>query len=159
MDINIRVMTRKDKPGIMRILATTPEFKPSEVVVAEEVIDSYLASPRSAGYCTLVAEIDSIIAGYVCFGSTPLTEGTWDLYWIAVAADKQQQGIGGTLLGLAEKSMREEEARLVIIETSSLPAYERARQFYLNHGYEVIGRIPDFYTLGDDKLILQKRLK
>jgi hypothetical protein len=59
----------------------------------------------------------------------------------------------------AEKELLKAEGRLSIIETSSTPAYEKTRHFHLNHGYEVICRIPDFYAPGDDKLILQKRLR
>ena len=127
--------------------------------MAEEVIDSYLRDPRGSGYHTLVAELDSTIAGYICYGPTPLTEGTWDIYWMAVAPEKQGKGIGGALLAHAEERIREAQGRLAIIETSSQPEYEKTRRFHLNHGYEVIGRIPDFYALGDDKLILQKRLR
>ncbi len=143
----------------MKILQNTPEFKPSEVVVAEEVIDSYLNDPISSGYYTLIAEADSAIAGYISYGPTPLTEGTWDIYWMAVSAEKQGRGIGGALMAHAEDKIREARGRLVIIETSSQPEYEKTRRFHLSHGYEVIARIPDFYTPGDDKLILQKRLR
>ena len=143
----------------MELLRSTPEFKPAEVVVAEEVIDSYLRDPRRSGYHVFVAELDSAISGYICYGLAPLTEGTWDIYWIAVAAKKQSRGIGGALLAHAEEQIREAGGRLAIIETSSQPAYERTRRFHLGHGYEVISRIPDFYSPGDDKLILQKRLR
>ena len=141
----------------MKILQNTPEFKSSEVVVAEEVIDSYLDNPGKSGYYILVANDNSVVVGYVCYGPTPLTEGTWDLYWIAVAPDRQQQGIGRTLLKAAEQNIRDSEGRLVIIETSSVPDYEKTRNFYLNHDYEIMARIPDFYAPGDGKLILQKR--
>jgi len=141
----------------MRILRNTPEFKPSEVVVAEEVIDGYLKDPLISGYYILVAELD-LVAGYICYGPTPLTEGTWDLYWIAVAPDKQRQGIGGALMKSAEKEIMRAKGRLVIIETSSTLAYEKTKRFHTSHGYEIIARLPDFYALGDDKLILQKRL-
>ena len=158
MGINIRAMIPEDKPGIMQILYNTPEFKPSEVVVAEEIIDCYLYDPRGSGYHILAAEFNSTIAGYICFGPTPLTEGTWDAYWMAVASDKQRQGIGAALLKAAEKSIREAEGRLAIIETSSTPAYANTRHFHTRQGYKIIARIPDFYAPGDDKLILQKRL-
>jgi hypothetical protein len=49
--------------------------------------------------------------------------------------------------------------KLAIIETSSTPVYEKTRHFHFNHGYEVIRRIPDFDVPGNDKLILQKRLR
>ena len=159
MKIKIRPMTRGDKPSLMRILRNTPEFKPSEVVIAEEVIDSYLHDPDGSGYHILVAEADLSIAGYICYGPTPLTDGTWDVYWQAVAPEKQGQGIGSALTESAEDEMKKAQGRLAIIETSSMPAYEKTRRFHLSHGYEVVCHIPDFYAPGDDKLILQKRLR
>jgi len=156
--INIRAMNQEDKPSIMQILRSTAEFKRSEVIVAEEVIDSHLSDSYRSGYHILVAELNSTIAGYICFGPTPLTEGTWDIYWMAVAPDKQRKGVGSALLESAEKSIREAEGRLAIIETSSTPAYEKTKHFHLGHGYEIIARIPDFYAPGDDKLTLQKRV-
>lgn len=152
-------MTREDKPGVMQILHSTPEFKPSEVVVAEEVIGSYIGDPQRSGYHVLVAEAGSTVSGYVCYGPTPLTEGTWDLYWLAVAPDKQRQGIGSILIESVEKEIMKAGGRLAIIETSSTPAYEKTRRFHTRHGYEIIARIPDFYAIGDDKLVLQKRLR
>jgi len=128
------------------------------VEVAEELIDSYLDDPSRSGYHILVAEADSVVEGYICYGSTPLTEGTWDIYWMAVAREKQGQGIGSALLKSAEKEIKKDQGRLVIIETSSTPLYEKTRRFHLGEGYEVVCRIRDFYAPGDDKLIMQKRL-
>ena len=158
MTANIRPMTRRDKPAIMRILAATPEFKPSEVVVAEEVIDSYLQSPSQSGYHILVAEVGKSVVGYICYGPAPLTEGTWDIYWVAVSREEQSRGVGSPLMTFAEDEIKKARGRLAIIETSSQPEYEKTRRFHHRHGYEVVGRIPDFYAPGDDKLILQKRL-
>jgi ribosomal protein S18 acetylase RimI-like enzyme len=159
MKINIRPMTYKDKPSIVAMLGNTPEFKPSEVAVAEEVIDCYLKDPAGAGYKILIAEDDSSVVGYICYGPTPMTEGTWDIYWIVVTPEKHRQGIGTTLLKLVEKNVRKVKGRLAIIETSSTPAYEATRRFYVSHGYEIIARLPDFYEPGDDKIVLQKRLR
>ena len=151
-------MLKRDKPALITLLRATPQFKPAEVVVAEEVIDSYLADPAGSGYNSLVAEDGLAISGYVCYGPTPLTEGTWDVYWIAVAAGEQGKGVGGALLAYAEDKIREARGRLIVIETSSHPSYVKSRRFYSNHGYEAIVRLPDFYAPGDDKIILQKRL-
>lgn len=159
MGINIRVMIQEDKPGIMRILRHTPEFKPYEVVVAEEVIDSYLGDPSSSGFYTLLAEAGSTVVGYICYGPTPLTEGTWDIYWMAVAADKRGQGIGSALIEAAEGKIRKKQGRLAIIETSSTPIYANTRHFYTRHSYEIVASISDFYSIGDDKVILIKRLR
>ena len=143
----------------MKILQDTPEFKPAEVTVAEEVIDSYLSDPDGSGYHVFVAEADSAIGGYICYGPTPLTEGTWDIYWMAVAPEKQGKGIGRALLAHAEDKIKGAQGRLIVIETSSQAAYEKTRHFYSGHGYRLIACIPDFYAPGDDKLIFQKQLK
>jgi len=151
-------MLKRDRPSLMALLHGLPEFKPAEVAVAEEVIDSYLADPTGSGYNTLVAQDGEAINGYICYGLAPLTEGTWDIYWIAVATGKQGKGTGSVLLTYAEDKIKEAGGGLIIIETSSQPGYEKTRRFYLSHGYEVISRISDFYAPGDDKIILQKRL-
>jgi ribosomal protein S18 acetylase RimI-like enzyme len=129
------------------------------VTVAEEVIDSYLKDSVGSGYHILVAEVDSTVTGYICYGPTPLTEGTWDIYWEAVARERQDQGIGSALTKAAEREIVRAKGRLAIIETSSTPSYDKTRHFHLSHGYEIVARIPDFYAPGDDKLILQKRLR
>jgi ribosomal protein S18 acetylase RimI-like enzyme len=142
----------------MRILQDTPEFKPFDVEVAAELLDAYLEDPSGSGYYVLVAEADAAVVGYICCGPTPLTSGTWDVYWMAVARPEQGQGIGQALLSSAEAKIKETQARLVLIETSSKPNYEKTRRFYQSQGYEIISHIPDFYEPGDDKLTFQKRL-
>jgi len=159
MTTNIRLFTKKDKPVVMRILRSMPEFTPAEVTVAEEVIDSYLADATRSGYYILVAEVDSAVAGYICYGPAPLTEGTWDIYWIVVTPEKQGQGIGRALIAFAEGKIRGAGGRLVLVETSSQPHYEETRRFYQRQGYELICQVSDFYAPGDDKLVLQKRLR
>jgi ribosomal protein S18 acetylase RimI-like enzyme len=106
-----------------------------------------------------VAEVGSSIAGYICYGPTPLTEGTWDIYWLAVAPEQQSQGIGKALLAFAEGNIKETKGRMTLIETSSKPEYEATRRFHRAQGYELACRIADFYAPGDDKLVFQKRLR
>ncbi len=159
MKAKIRKMRKEDKAALMKILQNTPEFEMSEVEVAEEVIDSYLRDGKSSGYYVMVAEDNSIVAGYICYGPTPLTTSTWDLYWLVVAHEKQRQGLGGALVETAEEEIRQLNGRMALIETSSTPPYEKTRQFHISHGYRLICRIPDFYAAGDDKLILQKLLR
>jgi GNAT superfamily N-acetyltransferase len=155
--MNIRPMTKKDKSAILRILQNTPEFLPAEIVVADEVIDSYLFNPDESGYFILVSEVDSKIGGYVCYGATPLTEDTWDIYWIAVDHQMQGLGIGKSLIAAAEEKIKHARGRLIIIETSSKPGYERTNHFYVAQGYKAACQIIDFYSIGDNKIMYEKR--
>lgn len=157
MPCAIRPMTSRDKPAVMSLLRATPEFEPEEIPVAEEVLDCYLASPGQ-DYQTLVTEKDGAIIGYICFGSTPLTMATWDIYWMAVAQEYRGQGIGGSLLKRAEERIKRAGGYLILVETSSKPSYRLTRYFYRKHGYKQSGRIKDFYSLGDHKLTFEKRV-
>jgi len=159
MKVNVRHMTRQDKAAVMQILHQTPEFTADEVTVAEELIDSYLESTDGSGYHIMVAELGQSVAGYICYGPTPMTQGTWDIYWMAVAPLEQGKGIGKALLAFAEDVVRTARGRLSLIETSSKPEYEKTRRFHASQGYELVAKIADFYAPGDDKLIYQKCLR
>ncbi len=138
-------------------LPVAPEFKPVEITVAEEVIGCFLKERCSSGYRVWVAveETDKVI-GYVCFGQTPLTEGTWDVYWIAVAGAWRGRGVGRLLLQHAEGEIRDGGGRMILIETSSKPEYQKAMLLYGRMGYLPVSIITDFYAPGDSKLTLQK---
>ncbi len=69
-------MTPGDKRALLQILKNTPEFKPFEVTVAEELIDYYLSDGVKSGYIIQIAEDDGEVAGYICYGETPCTVGT-----------------------------------------------------------------------------------
>ena len=159
MKPKIRTMTSQDKPAIIQILKAIPEFEPAEVVVAEEVVDSYLCDPSGSGYHVLVAEVVSSVVGYICYGPAPLTVGTWDIYWIAVAPVEQGKGTGKALMASAEDNIRKARGRLVLIETSSKLEYEKTRRFHHSQGYEVVAQITDFYAPGDDLVVFGKFLK
>jgi ribosomal protein S18 acetylase RimI-like enzyme len=82
----------------------------------------------------------------------------WNLWWIGVDPSAHGAGIGTALLRDIESLAQAAGARLLVIETSALPATARARRFYLREGYEACGRIPDFYADGDDKIVFARRL-
>jgi ribosomal protein S18 acetylase RimI-like enzyme len=155
---DVRTMTARDKREVMEILRDTPEFKPIEVHIAEELIDAYLDQGLNSGYFILVGTVDSRVAGYICYGPTPLTTGTWDVYWMAVSRQFQRHGVGRALLLAAEGDIRNTHGRLILIETSSKPDYIKAQNFYAGRGYDLVSRITDFYEPGDDKLTYLKRL-
>jgi len=155
---HIRPMVARDREALLGLLATVPEFSPTDIEVAVEVIDSYLRDPGGSGYNTFVAEVGGVIAGYICYGPTPLTQGTWDIYWMATAPDRQGQGIGTGLMEFAEGRIAEAGGRMTVIETSSRPEYEKTRRFHGSKGYRIAGRIPDFYAPGDDGLFFIKKL-
>jgi len=96
--------------------------------------------------------------GYVCFGPHALTQGTYDLYWIAVDPIAQGRGVGHALLARAESEVQACGGRLLLIETSDTPVYAPARRLYEASGYRREATVHDFYAYGDSLLIFAKHL-
>jgi ribosomal protein S18 acetylase RimI-like enzyme len=127
------------------------------VACAVEVFTS-AAESGNREYLGLVAELDSRVVGVLAYGETPMTVGTYDLYWIASDPERRRQGIGAALVQAMEADLRRRGARLVRIETSGTPAYDPTRSFYHRFGFGETARLRDFYRPGDDLVIFTKRL-
>jgi ribosomal protein S18 acetylase RimI-like enzyme len=158
--VKIRKVLPQDRPGLKALLKAQEHFKPEEIKVAWELIHIVLTHSGQEDYDLRVAEDSSgEVRGYVCYGKAPLTDAVYDLYWIVVHPSFWNQGIGSALLRQTEADLNRRRARLLLIETSSQPAYEAPRAFYLKHGYREEARILDYYSPGDHKLIFEKRLQ
>jgi ribosomal protein S18 acetylase RimI-like enzyme len=140
-------------------MAETGFFRPDEIDIARELIDSGIAEGPKGHYQSFVARVNDQTVGWVCWGPTPCTLGTFDIYWIGVASNMQGRGIGRTLTAFAEKSIAEQGGQLFVVETSSRETYTPTRGFYVAQGYREAGRIPDFYGPGDDRVIFIKTAK
>ena len=130
-------------------------FLPHEVDPVREVLDNCPADHRVEVW---VNDPTGMPIGVVYFGPDTMTDRKWDLWMIAVAPDRQGQGIGGELLRFTEAHVRTGGGRLLLIETSSLTKYDATRVFYGKHGYAEVACIPDFYADGDSKVIYAKRI-
>jgi len=156
----IRPMEPPDKAPVVELIRATGFFTPDEIAVAEELMDVYLEEPDQKDYEVVVIENDrKATVGYMTWGPTPLTEGTYDIYWMAVSPSEQGKGWGKTLLRWAEDEVRRRDGRLILIETSSQPKYLRTRQFYIDLEYNEVARVPDFYRAGDDRVIYAKHFR
>jgi ribosomal protein S18 acetylase RimI-like enzyme len=154
----IRPALPADTRELMALTADTGVFKPYEVDVLEEVLDEYHAGNVGPDHVAIVCERDRRIVGYAYYAPDVMTDRTWYLYWIAVARDIQARGIGSEIMRYMEDDVRKRRGRLMFIETSSQPHSELTRKFYLKVGYEIVARLPDFYSDGDDMVIFRKRL-
>jgi ribosomal protein S18 acetylase RimI-like enzyme len=157
--MRIRRLTPPDRGDLSRLLAESGTFNEEEIRVALEVIDEAIADPGK-DYHVLVAESgDGRVLSYVCFGPTPMTESTFDLYWIATHPAARGQGLASRLVRAMEAELTCNHTCTVRIETSQLESYGAARVFYDRAGYAEVGRIRDFYKVGDDLVIFAKRLE
>jgi ribosomal protein S18 acetylase RimI-like enzyme len=151
-------MLAADRTEVVVIVESVGNFNPAEMATALELVDIYLGDALQQDYRVVVAE-DAVgnISGYACWGPTPMTRGTYDLYWIATHPGAQGGGVGRALMAYVENKIKEERGRLLIIETSSKESYGKTVTFYRRLGYEEASRIPDFYEVGDDKMVFVRR--
>ena len=117
-------------------------------------------APGSADYVFLGAFTpeDELVA-YACYGPVPATDRTWDLYWIAVHPEAQGNGGGSRLLYEVERRLKEHDARMLVVETSSRPEYDATRHFYGARGYAEAARLKAYYAPDDDRVIYTKRFR
>jgi ribosomal protein S18 acetylase RimI-like enzyme len=159
MPVVIRPLTTLDRDAVLRIVSRTGNFTDAEIDVAMELVDEWLAEGEASGYVIYVLADDDAsdpVRGYVCFGPAPMTDGTFDLYWIAVDPVDQGRGFGRRLLTAAEEEVRARRGRLLLIETASQASYAPTIRFYERSGYTMVSRIRDYYRRGDDKLVFAK---
>jgi ribosomal protein S18 acetylase RimI-like enzyme len=168
VDVRLGELRLHDRARVAELLVSTRAFSREEVAVALELFDESFADRESAGaddahvgdadYEFIGAYDGDRLLGYACVGPTPATDGTFDLYWLAVDAAAQGNGIGRTLVREVERDLAERGGRLLLVETSSRPDYEKTRAFYARCGYTESARIKDFYAPADDRILLTTRL-
>jgi D-alanine-D-alanine ligase len=153
----LRNLSAADRARIEDITRAVGVFREDEIPVALEVFDDAVREGGSPSYLALGAEVDGRLVGWICWGPTPCTLGTYDLYWMAVDPGLQGGGIGSALLGEMERRLAG-VARMVIIETTGRADYASTRGFYRARGYRAAATIPDFYAPGDDQVVFVKRV-
>jgi ribosomal protein S18 acetylase RimI-like enzyme len=181
----LRDLTSADAARIAELVRATGVFRQEELGIAAEVFHDAAKAMEEAGkagsparshlslmtskppvspappaelpYYQLGADLDGVLVGWICWGSTPCTDGTWDLYWLAVDPAAQGHGVGSALVEEMEHRLRG-KARLIAVDTSGRPDYIPTRKFYEARGYKAIAVVPDFYAPGDDQVIFTKAL-
>ena len=156
MSCSLRPLGRAHRARLERLTRGTGLFREEEVATAVELLDESLAGDDD--YQFVGAFADDQLIGYACWGPTPGTEATYDLYWIVVDRERQRTGIGSQLLGAVEQRLTTHDARLIVVETSSRDDYQPTRAFYEARGYTRAATIPGYYAPGDDLVVFTKDL-
>lgn len=149
----IRPMERGDLPTMKEIIDRNALF-PGDML--DDMVATYLDGSKTPELW-FVATDTSVKALAYC-APERMTDGTWNLYLIAVDPADQGQGLGSALITHVETVLAAQGQRVLLVETSALPGFERTRQFYLKNGYTLEARIRDFYTGGEDKIVFHKAL-
>ena len=153
----IRPIAPDDKTALIALVEATGLFQPHETELLNQMLSDYFASPTDSKEFWLTDD-DNGLVGVAYVAPERMTEGTWNLYLIAVHPDRQRQGRGAALLAQVEQILMERGERLLLVETSAIESFEYVRSFYSKSGYDEEARIRDFYTAGVDKIVFRKAL-
>jgi ribosomal protein S18 acetylase RimI-like enzyme len=163
ISVRIRDQVHPEDPASVRsITGSAGFFSDGEIDVAVELVQTGLFQGVRSGYHFLFADAEEPIGetiGYSCFGPIACTQGSFDLYWIAVHDKFRRIGLGRLLLAGSETTIRQMGGRRVYVETSSRDQYQPTHIFYRRTGYVQQALIPDFYAPGDGKIIYVKELQ
>ena len=151
----IRPATRADLPALRAVIDATGLF-PSDML--PDMMAAYLAAAPDCADIWLVDD-DGGPHAVAFVAPEQLTSGAWNLYLVAVHPEWQGRGRGAALLQYIEEKLAARGARILLVETSGLPEFERARAFYRKCGYEEEARIREFYNAGEDKIVFRKALR
>ena len=157
-----------DRARLAEILVSTAAFNADEIQVALSLFDVSLESldESTRGADAALSDYEFLgafdpsgrLVGYACYGATPATDGTWDLYWLAVDPATQGRGAGRALVRAVEDQLVTRGARMLVAETSGRADYAATRAFYLATGYVEAARVRDFYAPADDRIMFHRRL-
>ncbi len=150
---DIRRSIAADLPALKQVLDRTGLF-PSELL--DGMIAPALAGETEAFWLTCHADGQPV---GLCFTAPKeMPDRTWNLLAIGVEPDRRRRGIGAALVRAVEAELRQQEQRLLLIDTSGRPEFGGVHRFYKALRYTQAARIPDFWAAGDDKLVFCKRL-
>ncbi len=161
-EVHIRQLEARDRPFIEKMVISSGKFNDVEIATALELVEEALSrGEEESGYLFAVLEYGKKhreVQAYACYGPVPLTQGAYDLYWIAVDVASQGKGLGSHLLKYVEADVSRRGGRMILIETSSQESYGATIGFYKKAGYKLVARIKNFYRIGDAKLVFSKEL-
>lgn len=152
----IRPIAPDDKTALIAI-AEAIGFQPKELEELSEMLADYFSGNSDSDRFWLTDDDNGPVGVAYCEPER-MTDRTWNLLLIAIRPDRQRQGRGATLLCCVEQTLAARGGRMLLVETSGLPEFDRARAFYAKCGYQQEARIRDFYATGDDKVVFRKVL-
>lgn len=154
MTLHIRPISKADIPFLKAVIDSTGLF-PGEYL--DDMVTEYFANQDSTDIWLTGLHEDQPIAIAYC-APERLSEGTYNLYLIAVHSDFQGKGIGARLLHHMEELLMSLQTRVLLVETSGLDEFELTRKFYDQCGFQREAVIRDFYREGEDKVVFWKKL-
>jgi len=153
----IRLTTPDDIAELIALAEATGLFEPDQSEDLAQMMHQSFSGKTEAKDLWLTYDNDKPV-GVAYVAPERMTEGTWNLYLIAVHPNNQGKGYGKSLLQHVEQMLADRGERILLVETSGTDDFEYVRRFYRKNGYEEEARIREFYSSGIDKIVFRKVL-
>ncbi|WP_231662376.1 N-acetyltransferase [Pseudanabaena sp. 'Roaring Creek'] len=153
----IRLTAPEEISEVIALAEATGLFEPEQIESLAQTIHQYFNCTTESRDLWLTCYSDKPV-GIAYVAPERMTEGTWNLYLIAVHPNQQQKGYGKSLLQHVEKTLSDRGERILLVETSGTEDFEYVRRFYRKNGFEEEARIREFYASGIDKIVFRKVL-
>ncbi len=153
----IRPITKDDSAAVIALAVASGLFPADDTEVVDKMLVDYFGGNIDEGHACVI-DVEDQPLGVAYYQPALAADRTWYLTMIAVRHDDQGKGRGTALMRHVEHALQTNGDRLLLVETSGLPDFERTRAFYAKCGYDQEARIRDFYALGDDMVLFRKAL-
>lgn len=153
MSVDIRAVNKADLYELKIVIETSGLF-PADLL--DEMLAPYFSNSATEEIWLTGLVNNKPIAIAYC-APERLTDGTYNLYLIAVHKGFQAKGIGGQIMSYIEYLLQSKGKRILLVETSGLPEFALTRKFYDKCGYNREAVIRDFYRDGEDKVVFWKK--
>jgi ribosomal protein S18 acetylase RimI-like enzyme len=153
----IRSAAETDIASIIDVAIDAGLFSPDEAMFLEDELKKHFSANTGDSYL-LVIELDGDPVGGAYLELAKATDGAWYLMMIAIRAIVQGRGHGRALITYAESLLKEDNQRILFVETSGTDGFAQTREFYLKCGYEREAQVRDYYATDEDMVLFRKLL-
>ncbi|WP_138752581.1 GNAT family N-acetyltransferase [Paenibacillus sinopodophylli] len=98
------------------------------------------------------------IIGINCVAENEQKTGGYSWDYLVVHHDYRKVGVAALLMEQMYVFLETVRARYLVTYTCDLPEYDRIRHVFEKSGFSLVGRCPDYYYEGEDRLIYHRKL-
>ncbi|MBU0552039.1 GNAT family N-acetyltransferase [Myxococcota bacterium] len=149
--MKISKLSALDRGNLLNLIEKISLFNQEERDVIVELFDDMNTSDDYIFWG--IHSDDNQLCSFICYGPTPMTKGTFDMYWIGTSDHFQGKGLARRLMDHMKLELSQKNGRLIRIETSSKDTYQQTRIFYQRMGMKEGLCIKNFYDIGDDLIV------
>lgn len=157
----IRPANPQDSDAIKALAVESGLFSEDDVGFFDEILEGTFEGSMPGHSWRVAQGEDGSCHAAAYFAPEPFADRMWNLYFLAVAPARHGQGLGRALVEHIEADLcrrGEDQARTLVVETSSTDVFATTRSFYVRRGFVEEARIRQFYGPDDDKVVFWKSL-